>query len=138
MALHVCLAGTAISSDWAFIRRLRTRCCVSLVARLAQLHDSELVDSADAVVIDCGGTADAWLDALREVRRRVPSAPVILLDGGITQEQVASGLGSGAVDYFPEPYPADLLLQRVEVLAQQGRASRRTGRSSTSSKGSHS
>jgi len=131
MVLHVCLAGTAITRDWPFIRRLKARCCVSLVRQLTHLPHTRILDSADAIVVDCCGASDTWLDVLCEIRARVPGAPVILIDGGMTQEEIACGLGSGAIDYFAEPYAADLLLQRVEVLAQQSHNARTSGGSST-------
>jgi len=41
---------------------------------------------------------------------------VMLVNGGLTQEQIASAFKEGAKDYFSDPYDVKLLAERVNAL----------------------
>jgi DNA-binding response OmpR family regulator len=47
---------------------------------------------------------------------------VVLVNGGLTLEQIASAFKEGAKDYFSDPYDVKLLVERVNALgARQNR-----------------
>ncbi|MGH9349898.1 MAG: hypothetical protein ACRD26_21820 [Vicinamibacterales bacterium] len=122
--MHVCLAGAGVSTDWHLVRSLGRYCPVTVVARLELLEDGAPFASADAIVIDCSCAATEWLDALQRVRDSAPHARVVLLNGGITQDDVATALQHGASDYFPQPYDRQLLFERLTALARDAQDSK--------------
>jgi DNA-binding response OmpR family regulator len=61
-------------------------------------------------------------DVCREVRRRLPEQPVVMLTAKGAEQDILTGFGCGADDYVCKPFSVRELVARIEALL------RRTGR----------
>ena len=57
---------------------------------------------------------------------------VVLVDGGITQKQIARAFEVGVKDYFAEPYDIELLAERIDALCTQLGGSKTSSKTSAS------
>lgn len=55
------------------------------------------------------------LAASREIVRRKPALPIIMLTARSERETILEGFGSGADDYITKPFDLDLLLARIQA-----------------------
>lgn len=116
--LHVCLAGPDVTTNQALLGVLRARHTVSLIEEQTRLHDSDVLDRVDLLVLDAAGM-DAMLPwFLRSLRRRRPDLKIVLVDGELTEHDKADAFTQGVLDYFPSSHQADLLAERLEVLGR--------------------
>ena len=72
------------------------------------------------MILDCSGNAKNVLKILPDLKWNFPELSVILLDGGLNQQEVVSAFQKGVKDYFAAPYNLDLLLERVENICVGG------------------
>ena len=115
--LHVCLAGRLVSNDWELIRRLRSRYLVTLMDNVDFLvRRSVLLKETQLLVLDCSRSLDATLECLPQLKREFSDLCLILVDGGLSQAQIAAAFEAGARDYFASPYDVGLLVERVDSL----------------------
>lgn len=126
IVLHFCLAGPDLTGEHALIEHLRKRHVVTLVAKSQWLDQPSLIEGSDALVLEAGarGEVDAdsgWRAQLRTIHMRAPMLPIILVDGDLTNEEKADAFRLGALDFFPAPCHADLLAERLVVLALAAR-----------------
>jgi hypothetical protein len=66
-----------------------------------------------------GAFAQNALRLLPQITSDHPELCVVLVDGGITQKQIASAFEAGVKDYFAEPYDIELLAERIDALCTQ-------------------
>jgi DNA-binding response OmpR family regulator len=116
--LHVCLAGPMITSNQALVEALRMQHEVSLVARCTRLRDSRAVHNSDVLVLDATGIRATLRDLIRSLRLRRPDLPIVLVDGGLSEDDKADAFSLGVHDYFPAPCRVDLLAERLGALAR--------------------
>ena len=121
-ALNICLAGRGISQDTRLTRVLGTRHNISqlgsVVELLSQSALSEL-EAVDLLVLDCGEKKDLLSDVISNITSHVPLLGIVLVNGGLTTNEIARALGKGAMDYLAVPSTPDelkVLAERVEVL----------------------
>ena len=81
----------------------------------------------DLVLLDLVLPGLGGLDILREIRRRRPALPVVILTARGRESDRALGLSLGADDYVAKPFGAKELLARVRA-ALSGRGARMQGR----------
>ena len=112
--LHLCLAGPDLTGEHALIEHLSRRHVVTLVREAQWLEHPALIESSDALALEA---ADRWRAQLHALRARAPALPIILVDGELTEDEKAEAFVLGALDFFPAPCRADLLAERLEVLA---------------------
>ncbi len=67
----------------------------------------------DLVILDVGLPDIDGFEVLRQVRRRDPGIPVIMLTARSAVRDRVAGLEAGADDYVPKPFSFDELLARV-------------------------
>ncbi len=77
-----------------------------------------------------GGTALVLLDLMlpgldglstaREIRRRLPGLPIIMLTAREDRETILSGFEAGADDYVTKPFDMDVLLARIAARLRAG------------------
>jgi DNA-binding response OmpR family regulator len=116
--LHVCLAGPGIAGHRALIDELRIHHDVTLVTDQTRLEQSRVLSGSDVLVLDAGGIRATLRPLLRSLRLRRPELPIVLVDGGLSDDEKADAFTLGVLDYFPAPYEVGLLAERLEVLAR--------------------
>lgn len=117
--LHVCLAGRKVSNDWGLIQSLRSRYLVTLLERVEHLVRSSFLIRAHLLVLDCSESAKLASQVLPRLKEDFPDLCVVLVDGGLSQKQIAAAFKEGVKDYFADPYDAKLLLERMDSLCAQ-------------------
>ncbi len=113
---HICLAGRTVSNDWPLIRSLKTQHQVTVVERVRLLSRNAILAKADVLVLDCSESQGLGLRILPFLKRYFPELSVVLVDGGLTQQQIAAAFREGVQDYFSEPYDLALLVERIDAL----------------------
>jgi DNA-binding response OmpR family regulator len=116
--VHVCLAGPGIAGHRALIDELRIHHDVTLVTDQTRLERSWALGASDVLVLDAAGIRATLRPLLRLLRRRSPDLPIVLVDGGLSDDEKADAFTLGVLDYFPSPYDVGLLVERLEVLAR--------------------
>ena len=116
---HVCLAGRIVSCDWDLIERLRSRYLVSVMEHVEVLLRHSFLNSTHLLVVDCCENAGIVTEILPLLRQRYPDLCVILVDGGLSQKQIASAFQEGVKDYFASPYDVELLVERMDFLCMK-------------------
>jgi DNA-binding response OmpR family regulator len=116
--VHVCLAGPGIAGHRALIDELRIHHEVTLVTDQTRLEQSWGLAASDVLVLDAAGIRATLRPLLRALRRRSPELPIVLVDGGLSDDEKADAFTLGITDYFPSPYEVGLLAERIEVLAR--------------------
>ena len=117
--LHVCLAGEHVTNHLELVRALRQRHQITLVDRLEHLMATGVLTTADVLVLDSAGDTARLPDLLSQVKKGFPRLRVILVNGGLSQREVADAFGIGIADYFPQPCNIGLLGARIEVLGHR-------------------
>ncbi len=121
MIFHFALTGHKLADDWNLIQRLKAlRHRVTLLKREDLSTAKSILESVDVFIQDCSSAKDLEsevLSHLREWRDHIPRLRVVLIDGGLTQEEIASAFKVGIRDYFPDPYDVNLLVERILYLA---------------------
>lgn len=94
------------------------------------LSGEETVSAATAqdyavMLLDLGLPGLSGLEALRAIRRRRDTTPIIIVTAHDRPEQKVEGLDAGADDYVVKPFDLDELLARIraQVRSREGRAS---------------
>src|ERR1044072_5114789 len=67
----------------------------------------------NAILLDLGLPDGDGLDILKDVQRRDPSLPVIIVTAHIAQERTVGSLGKGAFAYLTKPYNREELRQTL-------------------------
>lgn len=117
--LHVCLAGRKVSNDWGLIQSLRSRYLVTLLERVELLVRRSFLNRPHLLVLDCSESAELVSQVLPRLKEEFPDLCIVLVDGGLSQKQIAAAFKEGIKDYFADPYDADLLLERMDSLCAQ-------------------
>jgi DNA-binding NarL/FixJ family response regulator len=115
-ALLIGLAGPSVSHDLNLTRCLQARHCVTLLGRLDLMIDSPVMATLDVLVMECAQQAERTIEFVRMLKRHVPKLIVVLINGGISQFQLATAFHLGIEDYFPANYDPVLLAERIENL----------------------
>ena len=126
LVLHICLAGQTVSNDWPLIQQLKQRHQVTVVDRLRLLSRHAILARADVLVLDSRESSRFSLKVLAFLQKRFPALHVVLVNGGLTQQQIADAYLAGVKDYFSDPYDRRLLADRLQVLGRQNRRARRS------------
>ncbi len=69
----------------------------------------------DLVILDLGLPNVSGESVCREIRKKYPDLPVIILTARDTVSDVVEGLNLGADDYITKPFVADELLARIKA-----------------------
>jgi DNA-binding NtrC family response regulator len=119
--------GPNLSNDRALADLLKSRHPVTLVDRLDHLFGSPLLQTMDVLVLECAAHVESALGFVRTLKDRLPQLVVVLINGGISQMQLATAFHQGIRDYFPANYDPSLLAERIENLALKQRRTKSTG-----------
>lgn len=115
---HVCLAGPTITGNQVLISALCLHHELSLVPQRVQLQESSSVNNSDVLVLDAAGIRSSLHRLIRILRRRRPDLPIVLVDGGLSEDDKANAFSLGVCDYFPSPCNVELLVERLAVLGR--------------------
>lgn len=77
--------------------------------------ETALSGQVDLVLMDLMLPGLDGLAASKEIRRRKPELPIIMLTARSERETVLEGFASGADDYVTKPFDLDLLLARIQA-----------------------
>ncbi len=77
--------------------------------------ETALTRSVDLVLMDLMLPGLDGMTATREIVRRKPSLPVIMLTARSERETMLEGFGLGADDYITKPFDMDVVLARVQA-----------------------
>jgi DNA-binding response OmpR family regulator len=96
---------------------------VKLAANGLRLVSTLQVDRPDVIVLD---VMMSWIDGFELCRalkrnREFSEIPVVFISGRTSDDDRATGLACGAVDYFPKPLELGALIARVRALAEAAR-----------------
>ncbi len=117
---HICLAGRSVSNNWSLIESLKRGNQVTIIEPLGLLYQSSIILSTVSVlVLDCAEGSRIGIEALRVVRRIYPDLCVVLVNGGLTQNEIAEAFEAGVRDYFSYEDSVVMLVERVRYLCHQ-------------------
>ena len=122
---HICLAGPTVSSDWLLIQNLKSQNQVTLVEHVRLLSRNSVLLKVDVLILECKENGGLGLRIVSFLKRYFPELCVVLVNGGLTQKQIAAAFREGVQDYFPDPYDVQLLTERIHVLATNVRSKNR-------------
>ncbi len=77
--------------------------------------------SIDLVMLDYILPDMSGLDALHEIKKTLPSVPVVLITGHGTEDLAIRAFRDGVADYFKKPFHYDRLISRMKSLLGQDR-----------------
>ena len=93
---------------------------VDTVATVADLLDSATAAAYDLFIVDLGLPDGDGLDAIRTLRSRGMSKPILIITARGSIDDRVSGLDSGADDYLIKPFNHGELLARLRALQRRG------------------
>lgn len=73
----------------------------------------KISENPDVVILDIKMPGIDGLEALKEIKKRAPEIPVIMLTGHGAEDSARDALGKGAFDYLTKPCDIDLLASKI-------------------------
>ena len=112
-----------IADDSEILRNLLVR----ILARIgiedveSAIDGQEAIDAVsrsdfDLLLIDWSMPNVQGIDAIKEIRSRGKTMPIIVISSQYNEDLVQEALASGANDYIAKPFRVDMLLQRIKLL----------------------
>ncbi len=100
-----------------YIKELLEENSYSVMAAGDGIKALELIKKSpfDLVVLDLGLPKITGEAVCREIRKKNPHIPIIILTGKDTTSDIVNGLNLGADDYITKPFVADILLARIKA-----------------------
>lgn len=116
--LHIVISGNRICSNHSLIDHLSQNHVVTLskMPLNKAIQEESVLDKADVLFIEHSNIEGDVHTCLKGVQFMYPQVTIILLNGKLTQDQIAEAFRAGAADYFPEPHHLELLMERVQYL----------------------
>ncbi len=78
--------------------------------------DGEIAEDREPAEND--GMAQDWIAVIEQLCQHWPNLDVVLVNGNVTRDVVASAFEHGVCDYFASPYDHKLLAERIHVLSR--------------------
>jgi DNA-binding response OmpR family regulator len=83
--------------------------------------ETALTSSVDLVLMDLMLPGLDGMSASKEISRRKPGLPIVMLTARSEREVMLEGFESGADDYITKPFDLDLLLARIQARLRRAR-----------------
>jgi DNA-binding response OmpR family regulator len=115
----IMIHGKDLVDDDSFLERIQKNAHVLLLNDL-NLLDSELGKINSRILIF--EFSDAFEDELLKLKLLKAAAPwleILVIDNGLSRDNMIRTLRSGIKDYFKKPYNTDLLVDRISALLQR-------------------
>ena len=77
--------------------------------------------NVDVIILDVKMPGMDGIETLKEVKRRLPLAEVIMLTGHATVESAIDGMKQGAYDYLMKPCDIEQLVEKIEEATSKKR-----------------
>jgi hypothetical protein len=122
---HICLTGKKVTLDWQLISGLNVRHCVTLTKLEHLFSNSSVLRTVDILVLDCNNfetLKSNLITFLKKVKAAFPRLCIVVINGGLSQKDIAGAFGQGISDYFPDfsdSYEIRLILERLESLIKK-------------------
>ncbi|HSN54293.1 MAG TPA: response regulator [Candidatus Sulfomarinibacteraceae bacterium] len=87
---------------------------VTITAATGSEALQRLAENPDVIILDIKMPGMDGLAALRELKRRAPDVPVIMLSGHGSEEAARTALREGAFDFLAKPCDIDLLAAKIQ------------------------
>jgi DNA-binding response OmpR family regulator len=120
-AFHVCLAGSSVCNNWALIESLKRHYQVTVIENSDLLLRNSILSTVDVLILDGEEGGEIGMETLRALRCRNRGVCVVLVNGGLTQNEIAAAFREGVRDYFSNHFNVRLLVERVHYLCSQSR-----------------
>lgn len=120
-ASNVWVAGESVGRDWRLIGLISQRHVVTVTRHPRLVDGHPFLDHMHLLVLDCHQNVEFCLRLLKDLHAQRHELSVVLVDGGLRQEQVAAAFASGIADYFASPYDPGLLAERIDALCAKAR-----------------
>jgi DNA-binding NtrC family response regulator len=108
-----------ISDDWTVVQRLKRRHQVTLVEKPSDLVQSTVLSMVSVLALDCGTAPESGLMTLSLVSRLYPQLLVVLVNGRLSQGEIAETYRRGACDYLLQQVEPELTRERIESLCSR-------------------
>lgn len=107
----------------AMEKRLKKRNYIVITANEGQeaLDLLENNKNIDVIILDVKMPGLDGIETLKEIKKRIPLAEVIMLTGHATVETAIDGMKFGAYDYLMKPCDIEQLLAKIEEAAEKKR-----------------
>ncbi len=115
---HVCVAGRA-SSDAKFLDALGDCGRLTLVRDLDLLWPSALLSSVAVLALDMGVDINGGLALVGLLTEAYPALRIVVINGRLSQNEIAEAFQRGACDYFAASSCRDLVVERLVWLSRQ-------------------
>jgi DNA-binding response OmpR family regulator len=89
-----------------------------LLVRQLEPGDARSLTIADVVAIDCRDVGALGTRDLVDSLRQAITGAIVVLDGGLSRDDIARLFRAGAQDYFSEPFNVPVIAERLEHLAE--------------------
>ena len=117
-SFHIALLGEKVAHDYRLVDALRKLNHVSLISKVGLDSEAALLDLVNVLVIACEdrNEFDILFSRVKKLTTNFRHLRVVLVNGGLTQNQVVIGFRQGIRDYFRTPYDTELLVERIQYL----------------------
>ncbi|MDO5145665.1 MAG: response regulator transcription factor [Eubacteriales bacterium] len=88
---------------------------------LASARDQLLCGAVSLVLLDVNLPDGSGLDFLKEMKKKLPELPVLLLTANDTDFDIVEGLECGADDYITKPFSLSVLRARIRTQLRKAR-----------------
>jgi DNA-binding NtrC family response regulator len=120
-AFHVCLAGSSVTNNRVLIESLKRDHQVTVIESLDLLLRNSILSTVDVLLLDGEEGGQVGIETLRALLHSRRGLCVVLVNGGLTQNEIAAAFREGVRDYFSHHFNVPLLVERVGYLCSQSR-----------------
>ena len=92
---------------------------MTLVRQPVDLAKSTVLSTASVLAIDCGDSPESGLMTLALVSRLYPKLRVLLVNGRLSQGEIAEAFRRGACDYLSSQVDPKLTAERIASLCRR-------------------
>ena len=119
--MHVGIVGPRLSRDMELLTRLSSTHLVTVTHLRDAFSGLSVMETLDVLVLEANAGRDELTHVVAQLRQRHPRMTLVLVNGGLTQLEIAELFRLGLADYFATPWDAALLAERIDVLAARHR-----------------
>ena len=116
-AVHICVAGAA-SRETKLLEALCGCGRLTLVRDIELLWPGALEASVAALALDMGRDVNGGLALLSLLAEERPDLAIVIINGRLSQSEIAEAFRRGACDYFSASSCRDLVVERLISLSR--------------------